>query len=93
MLGSLTFYRRLLRDNVFSAPSIVAFTRTSKTTSNAVEETAANRLPTIGHAFAGIMAGATVSFIAAPVEHIKARLQVQYAANKKHRLYSGPIGK
>jgi hypothetical protein len=93
MLGSLTFYRRLLRDNVFSAPSIVAFTRTSKITSNAVEETAGNSLPTIGHALAGIMAGATVSFIAAPVEHIKARLQVQYAANKKHRLYSGPIGK
>ena len=37
------------------------------------------------------MAGATVSFIAAPVEHIKARLQVQYAADKNKRLYSGPI--
>ena len=37
------------------------------------------------------MAGATVSFIAAPVEHIKARLQVQYAADKSKRLYSGPV--
>ena len=37
------------------------------------------------------MAGATVSLIAAPVEHIKARLQVQYAANKSDRLYSGPV--
>lgn len=37
------------------------------------------------------MAGTTVSFIAAPVEHIKARLQVQYAADKTKRMYSGPI--
>ena len=37
------------------------------------------------------MAGATVSFIAAPVEHVKARLQIQYAADKSQRLYSGPI--
>lgn len=37
------------------------------------------------------MAGTTVSFIAAPVEHIKARLQVQYAADKAQRMYSGPI--
>lgn len=40
---------------------------------------------------AGVMAGATVSFIAAPVEHIKARLQIQYASNKAERLYKGPI--
>ena len=40
---------------------------------------------------AGAMAGWTVSFIAGPVEHIKARLQVQYAADKSKRLYSGPI--
>lgn len=37
------------------------------------------------------MAGVTVSFIAAPVEHVKARLQIQYAADKSKRLYSGPI--
>jgi solute carrier family 25 carnitine/acylcarnitine transporter 20/29 len=37
------------------------------------------------------MAGATVSFIAAPVEHVKARLQIQYSANKHDRLYTGPI--
>jgi len=37
------------------------------------------------------MAGWTVSFIAAPVEHVKARLQIQYAADKSKRLYSGPI--
>jgi solute carrier family 25 carnitine/acylcarnitine transporter 20/29 len=37
------------------------------------------------------MAGTTVSFVAAPVEHIKARLQIQYAADKSKRMYSGPI--
>lgn len=37
------------------------------------------------------MSGATVSFVAAPVEHVKARLQIQYAADKSKRLYSGPI--
>ncbi|CAH0014742.1 unnamed protein product [Clonostachys rhizophaga] len=48
-------------------------------------------LPAAGHGMAGMCAGATVSFIAAPVEHIKARLQIQYAARKSDRLYSGPI--
>ncbi|KAK0387267.1 hypothetical protein NLU13_5580 [Sarocladium strictum] len=48
-------------------------------------------LPPVGHGLAGILAGCTVSFIAAPVEHIKARLQIQYAAKKSDRLYSGPI--
>jgi solute carrier family 25 carnitine/acylcarnitine transporter 20/29 len=48
-------------------------------------------LPAVGHGLAGIMAGTTVSFIAAPVEHIKARLQIQYAARKADRLYSGPL--
>ncbi|KAK0653472.1 Mitochondrial substrate carrier family protein L [Lasiodiplodia hormozganensis] len=70
MLGSLTVYRRLLRENVF---------------------TNHEKLPTLGHGIAGIGAGWTVSFIAAPVEHVKARLQVQYAADKAKRLYSGPI--
>ncbi|GME26395.1 Mitochondrial carrier protein [Neofusicoccum parvum] len=70
MLGSLTVYRRLLRENVF---------------------TKHEKLPAFGHGMAGIFAGWTVSFIAAPVEHIKARLQVQYAADKAKRLYSGPV--
>ena len=48
-------------------------------------------MPSVGHGLAGIGAGSTVSFIAAPVEHIKARLQTQYAAKKADRLYSGPI--
>ncbi|KAF9940336.1 hypothetical protein BGZ65_007357 [Modicella reniformis] len=38
---------------------------------------------------AGVGAGVTVSFIAAPIEHVKARLQVQYDA--KTKLYAGPV--
>ncbi|KKA24401.1 Mitochondrial carrier protein [Rasamsonia emersonii CBS 393.64] len=85
MLGSLTLYRRLLLEHVFSKPRIrdaISFSRGPKDL---------NTLPSLGHGIAGIMAGSTVSFIAAPVEHIKARLQIQYAADKKQRLYSGPI--
>ena len=91
MLGSLTFYRRILKDNVFSSQSILANSRTSTPTIQNAQQQMEDRLPTIGHGLAGILAGATVSFIAAPVEHIKARLQVQYAADKSKRLYSGPI--
>jgi solute carrier family 25 carnitine/acylcarnitine transporter 20/29 len=77
MLGSLSVYRRVLNDNFFNP-------RTTLLTEQP-------RLPVIGHALAGTLAGWTVSFIAAPVEHIKARLQIQYAAEKSARLYSGPI--
>ena len=91
MLGSLTFYRRILKDNVFSSPSVLAISRTSNRKVESAKQQVDNKLPTIGHGLAGIMAGATVSFIAAPVEHIKARLQVQYAADKSKRLYSGPL--
>lgn len=76
MLGSLSVYRRVLNDNIFN-PRRVGDEQ--------------KRLPVIGHAMAGTMAGWTVSFIAGPVEHIKARLQVQYQAEKSKRLYSGPI--
>lgn len=84
MLGSLTLYRRLLLENVFSNPRLreaIPFAKGSNL----------NTLPSVGHGIAGILAGCTVSFIAAPVEHIKARLQIQYAADKKQRMYSGPI--
>lgn len=91
MLGSLTFYRRLLHENIFPSPPVLAINRASIYSSDVSKKAEKQGLPTIGHALAGIMAGATVSFIAAPVEHIKARLQVQYAADKKQRLYSGPI--
>ena len=83
MLGSLTLYRGLLQDKVFRNP---AFRPNIPATTLENE-----KLPSFGHGIAGIMAGTTVSFIAAPVEHVKARLQVQYAAIKSDRLYSGPI--
>ena len=91
MLGSLTFYRRILKDNVFSSPSVLAASRTSNRKVESANQQVDTKLPTIGHGLAGIMAGFTVSFVAAPVEHIKARLQVQYAADKSKRLYSGPL--
>ncbi|KAH7385936.1 mitochondrial carnitine/acylcarnitine carrier protein [Pyrenochaeta sp. MPI-SDFR-AT-0127] len=76
MLGSLSVYRRVLNDSFFNPPR---------------HGESQNKLPIVGHAAAGTMAGWTVSFIAAPVEHVKARLQVQYAADKSKRLYKGPI--
>jgi solute carrier family 25 carnitine/acylcarnitine transporter 20/29 len=48
-------------------------------------------LPVLGQGVAGIFAGWTVSFIAAPVEHVKARLQVQYHSRSGIPRYSGPI--
>jgi len=83
MLGSLTLYRRLLQDNVFRNPAFRPGV--------ALADLKDQRLPSFGHGIAGILAGSTVSFIAAPVEHVKARLQIQYAARKQDRLYSGPI--
>ncbi len=41
------------------------------------------------HALAGLGAGLTVAMVATPIEHVKARLQVQYDA--KSRIYSGPF--
>jgi solute carrier family 25 carnitine/acylcarnitine transporter 20/29 len=41
------------------------------------------------HGLAGLAGGLTVSFVATPVEQIKARLQVQYDAQTK--TYKGPI--
>src|SRR5277367_3428077 len=58
-------------------------------------------LSLFAHGCAGAMAGFTVSFIASPIEHVKAiliayftnywqaRLQVQYSS--KDRIYSGPL--
>ncbi|KAF8545262.1 mitochondrial carrier domain-containing protein [Trichophaea hybrida] len=48
-------------------------------------------LTVAGHGAAGVLAGWTVSFIAAPVEHVKARLQVQYHRAEQKPRYSGPI--
>ncbi|MCJ1255203.1 hypothetical protein MMC24_003019 [Lignoscripta atroalba] len=91
MLGSLTFYRRILLENFFSNPTLPSRTIPSIRGPEPLTPQPSNRLPTIGHAIAGVMAGWTVSLIAAPVEHIKARLQIQYAPDKSKRLYKGPI--
>ncbi|CAO3638125.1 unnamed protein product [Cunninghamella echinulata] len=47
------------------------------------------KLTPFQHGIAGLAGGLTVSFVATPVEQIKARLQVQYDAATK--VYSGPI--
>jgi solute carrier family 25 (mitochondrial carnitine/acylcarnitine transporter), member 20/29 len=91
MLGSLTFYRRVLNENIFNPISIPISPEGIQKVLPDSEKDVYKRLPTLGHAMAGVMAGSTVSFIAAPVEHIKARLQVQYSVDKSQRLYSGPI--
>lgn len=82
MLGSLAFYRKLLSRTIF-APELPQ--SLSQSHSQPLP-----RLPVLGHSLAGILAGCTVSFVAAPVEHIKARLQVQYSEKSKRR-YKGPI--
>ena len=86
MLGSLTLYRRVLNEHVFQPLR-------ARPTSSAVwlSDEERKKLPAVGHGIAGMLAGWTVSFIAAPVEHVKARLQIQYQVSKSQRLYSGPI--
>ncbi|EHK25504.1 uncharacterized protein TRIVIDRAFT_215453 [Trichoderma virens Gv29-8] len=104
MLGSLNVYRRLMAQHVFGVDSWTpgagsgvsglgfgSLMRLSSSSSRTSSSSEPSYLPPLGHGIAGIMAGATVSFIAAPVEHIKARLQIQYAARKTERLYSGPL--
>jgi solute carrier family 25 (mitochondrial carnitine/acylcarnitine transporter), member 20/29 len=89
MMGSLTLYRGLLRDHVFSKPWIRAITPGAEAGPSGAETTP--KLPSIGHGIAGMGAGTTVSIVAAPLEHVKSRLQTQYSADKKQRLFSGPI--
>jgi solute carrier family 25 carnitine/acylcarnitine transporter 20/29 len=91
MLGSLTYYRRLLNENIFNPTTLPLSPTGIEGIIPPHEKDVYRKLPTVGHGIAGLMAGATVSFVAAPVEHIKARLQVQYAVDKSKRLYSGPI--
>ena len=83
MLGSLTLYRKLLLNHVFASPHFRP--------GLSPEEMARQQLPSFGHGLAGIGAGFTVSFIACPVENVKARLQTQYAAKRSERFYSGPV--
>lgn len=91
MLGSLTYYRKVLHRSLFNPARMSATPSGFARRDSPLPDGKTHKLPTLGHAMAGVMAGATVSFIAAPVEHIKARLQIQYSAKKSERLYSGPI--
>ncbi len=105
LMGSLTVYRRLLAEHVFVAPlpppppphssgqQQQQHQRRRGDDPDDPDDPAerAARLPTVGHGLAGVLAGCTVSLVAAPVEHVKARLQVQYAARRSERLYSGPV--
>ncbi|KAI9742312.1 MAG: hypothetical protein M1818_004212 [Claussenomyces sp. TS43310] len=91
MLGSLTFYRKVLSQTLFSPARMTASPYTLGQRDVHLNREQIHKLPTVGHGLAGVMAGATVSFIAAPVEHIKARLQIQYSSKKSERLYQGPI--
>lgn len=79
MLGSRSVYRRMLSEKNY-------FLRKSEASVNGEK-----KLSVLGEGIAGMFAGWTVSFVAAPVEHVKARLQIQYSADKSTRLYSGPV--
>jgi solute carrier family 25 (mitochondrial carnitine/acylcarnitine transporter), member 20/29 len=83
MLGSLTLYRRLLLQHAFTDPTPYAGYRSVRGVSE--------RLPALGHACAGALAGWTVSIVACPIDQVKGRLQVQYAADKSQRFYRGPV--
>ncbi|KAI5797502.1 mitochondrial carnitine/acylcarnitine carrier protein [Peziza echinospora] len=73
MLGSMTTYRTLLMKHYFTTP---LYTRFSTTSAAPLART--DKIPHHGAALAGLVAGWTVSFVATPIEHLKARLQVQY---------------
>lgn len=73
MLGSLTLYRRLLLENVFSNPVISSTARLANSKLDTMGNPEAIKLPAVGHGLAGSMAGLTVSFVASPFEHIKVR--------------------
>lgn len=80
LLGSFSVYRSFLADSV-RIPRIW--------THDSFAGAAPSSVAT--HFMAGALAGWTVSFIAAPIEHIKARLQVQYGTRRAERVYSGPL--
>lgn len=61
----------------------------SLTTYRMLLQDSRGELSLLDHAVAGFGCGITVSFVASPVEIIKAKLQIQYDA--KSKLYTGPI--
>ena len=94
MLGSLTLYKGMLQEHVFTLPAVRE--RFSPMLGPSPDKgslvgAVLPPLPLAGHALAGTLAGWTVAFLAAPVEHVKTRLQVQYSGSKEQRLYRGPV--
>ncbi|KAF3927457.1 Mitoferrin [Orbilia brochopaga] len=90
MLGSLSNYRQLLLD--IDSPFLRAKPHLMEPGGRSVDDPVP-RLSATGHGIAGMFAGWTVSFIAAPIEHVKARLQVQYHGRHPAHAprYTGPI--
>ena len=81
LLGSFSVYKRFLHRSLgLESPGrpIAGGNRYT---------TPADRSSVLVNFISGGLAGWTVSFIAAPIEHVKARLQVQYCT----KIYSGPI--
>ena len=81
LLGSFSIYRDMLQRNLRL--------QTSRDTAAAGLRcnTPANPSSVLVNFLAGGLAGWTVSFVAAPIEHVKARLQVQYG----QKSYTGPL--
>ena len=90
MLGSLNVYRRILHENVFTSHNLSGLPYPLRPSESQIQQYSM-QLPAFGHAISGVFAGWTVSTIASPIEHVKARLQVQYSVEKSNRFYSGPI--
>ncbi|GAA5897091.1 uncharacterized protein JCM6883_006575 [Sporobolomyces salmoneus] len=90
LMGSLHQYRLLLASIETRSNSrdegVVAGQTTSGTSKKGDEPALGLSLP--GHFVSGMLAGWTVCFFITPIEHIKARLQMQFTGPK---LYSGPI--
>ncbi|GAA6014295.1 hypothetical protein JCM11491_005029 [Sporobolomyces phaffii] len=86
LMGSLHQYRLLLASIETRSNSRDEGVVSGQATSSGDEPALGLSLP--GHFASGMMAGWTVCFFITPIEHIKARLQMQMLGPK---LYSGPI--
>lgn len=62
MLGSLTFYRRILNEKVFTKDALPTPTLQSLQGPQGAAKHTAKQLPTLGHAIAGVFAGFTVRY-------------------------------
>ena len=79
LLGSFSIYRDFW-NRTFKDPDVISVDKTGRATPATLRSASTSFI-------AGGLAGWTVSFIATPIEHVKARLQVQDGKN----MYSGPV--